>query len=187
MRQLYRQAQASGDIKDFDLEVLKSCLSPAVIIEALVTLIVIRNLSYIIMEWPEFHTLCQVLNIASEGKITTSHSIIAIKVKEAWVKHKDVVRRAFQLTVSYIHISLDIWTSPNRHLLLAICAHFTTYELKRKKALLALKKVLGHSGDDQFLILLPVLKDYGIVRKLGTIIANNALNNNTLCITIQEH
>jgi hAT family C-terminal dimerisation region len=31
---------------------------------------------------------------------------------------------------------------------LAICAHFTTYELKRQKALLALKKVLGHSGDN---------------------------------------
>lgn len=58
MRQLYRQAQASGDTEDFDLEVLESCLSPAVITEALVTLIVVRNLSYAIVEWPEFHTLC---------------------------------------------------------------------------------------------------------------------------------
>jgi hypothetical protein len=83
IRQLYRQAQASGDTEDFDLEVLESCLNPAVITKALVTLIVIRNLSYAIVEWPEFHTLCQVLNIASEGKITTSHSIVATKVKEA--------------------------------------------------------------------------------------------------------
>ena len=176
-----------GETEEFDIEVLEACLDTTVITEALISLIVVRNLSYALVEWPEFHTLCQVLNCASKGKITTSHSGVANKVKEAWGKHKDVVRRALQSALSHIHISLDIWTSPNQYLLLAIYTHFTTYSQKRQKALLALKKVPGHSGDDQFSILLPVLEDYGIVQKLGAIIADNAPSNNTLCVAIQDY
>ena len=58
---------------------------------------------------------------------------------------------------------------------------------KRQKALLALQKVAGHSGENQFAILLPVLEDYGIVRKLGAIIADNASTNDTLCGFIESH
>jgi hypothetical protein len=121
------------------------------------------------------------------GKITTSHSGVYNKVKEAWEKHKDVVRRELQSALSHIHISLDIWTSPNHWLLLAICAHFTTHCQRKQKALLALQKVPGHSGEDQFLILLLVLEDYGIVRKLGAIVADNAPSNNVLCRFIQSY
>ena len=110
-----------------------------------------------------------------------------IKTKEAWEKHKQTVRIRLQAALSHIHISLDIWTSPNRYLLLAICAHFTTYEGKKEKALLALKEVPGHGGEDQFSILLPILQDYGIVHKLGAIIADNAAPNNVLCRTIETY
>ncbi len=163
LRQLYHQAEATGEAEEFDLEILEASLNTTVLTEALISLIVVRNLSYAIVEWPEFHTLCQVLNRASEGKVTTSHSGVSNKVKEAWTRHKDIVRRAVQSALSRIHISIDMWTSPNRYLLLAVCAHFTTYDSKRQKALLALKRVGGHAGEDQFAVLLPVLEDYGIV------------------------
>jgi hypothetical protein len=68
---------------------------------------------------------------------------------------------------------------------LAVCAHFTTHDYKRQKALLALQRVPGHSGEDQFSVLRPVLEDYGIIRKLGAIIADNASSNNVLCRYIQ--
>jgi hypothetical protein len=89
-----------------------------------------------------------VLNKACKGKVPTAHSIVSKYIKEAWIRHKDVVRIVVQAAISHIHISLDIWTSPNQWLLLAICAHFTSYEQKKEKALLALKKVPGHSGED---------------------------------------
>jgi hypothetical protein len=47
--------------------------------------------------------------------------------------------------------------------------------------------VPGHSSDDQFSILLLVLEDYGIVRKLGAIVADNASPNNVLCRLIENH
>jgi hypothetical protein len=82
---------------------------------------------------------------------------------------------------------LDIWTSPNYFLLLAVCIHFTLYEFKRQKVLLALKPVRGHSGEEQFSVLLPVLEDYGIVQKLGAIMGDNAITNRTLCKAIQVY
>jgi hypothetical protein len=187
LRQLYRQAESSGDTEGFNLEVLESCLNMPAFIEALVALIVVRNLSYRMVEWTEFQVLCQVLNKACKGKVPTAHSTVSEYVKEAWIRHKDVVRTVVQAAISHIHISLDIWTSPNQWLLLAICAHFTSYEQKKEKALLALKKVPGHSGEDQFSILVPVLQDYGIEKKLGAIIADNAPPNSVLCRIVENH
>jgi hypothetical protein len=187
LRQLYIQAKANGDTDEFHLEVLGACLNDEVVLEALITLIVVRNLSYNLVEWVEFHTLCQALNKACIGRILTSHSTVHIKTEDAWKKHKHTVRIKLQAAISHIHIALDIWTSPNRYLFLAICAYFTTYEQKKEKALLALKEVPGHSGEDQFSILLPVLQDYGIVHKLGAIVADNASSNNVLCRTIETY
>ncbi|KAN0099835.1 hypothetical protein V8E51_013610 [Hyaloscypha variabilis] len=54
---------AEGIIEEFDNQILANSINLKVLIKALITLIV-----------PEFHVLCQVLNHASEGLITTSHS-----------------------------------------------------------------------------------------------------------------
>lgn len=45
----------------------------------------------------------------------------------------------------------------------------------------------GHSGEDQFSVLLSTLQDYGIIRKLGAIIADNAAPNNVLCRFIEAY
>jgi hypothetical protein len=185
--QIYHQAAANGDTIELDKEILTKSINQDALTEALVTLIVLHNLSFCVVEWPAFHTFCQILNSTCEGMITTSHSVVRTRVGEAFQKHKDTVRKALQGALSHIHISLDIWTSPNQWLILAICAHFTSYDQKNEKALLALKKVPGHSGDDQFSILLPVLRDYAIELKLGAIIADNAAPNNVLCRTIEKY
>ena len=41
----------------------------------------------------------------------------------------------------------------------------------------------GYSGDDQFVALLPILQDYGILDKLGAIVGDNISTNDTLCRT----
>jgi len=47
--------------------------------------------------------------------------------------------------------------------------------------------VANYSGDKQFATLLPVLKDYGIVRKLGSIVCDNASLNDTLCRKVEAY
>jgi hypothetical protein len=50
LRQLYIQAKANRDINKFYLEVLKAYLNNEVVLEALITFIVVRNLSYNLIE-----------------------------------------------------------------------------------------------------------------------------------------
>ena len=188
LQQLYTQAQSSDQTEAIDTQAYRKCLDHDAINEALITLIIVRNLPFRVVEWPEFHALCQVLNPESSDFITTAHSQITKKIEQSWQARKDVVRKKLQSAVSSIHLSLDIWTSPNRLLLLGICAHFVDRsQEKHSKALLALRTVANHSGDEQFATLLAVLKDYGIVRKLGSIVCDNASSNDTLCRTVEAY
>src|SRR2546430_14474721 len=56
LRQLYQQAEANDKRDEFDTKILEACLNTSVITKALITLIVVRNLSFALVEWPEFHT-----------------------------------------------------------------------------------------------------------------------------------
>jgi hypothetical protein len=188
LQQLYIRAQSSGQTHELNNQIFRGHLDSGAITEALVTLIVVRNLPFRIVEWPEFHALCRTLNPQSSNVITTAHSQVIKKVEQTWLLHKDVVRKKLQSAISSIHLSLDIWTAPNRMLLLGVCAHFVERsQEKHGKALLALREVANHSGAEQFNILLPVLEDYGISRKLGSIVSDNASSNDTLCRAVAAY
>ena len=60
-------------------------------------------------------------------------------------------------------------------------------EEKYLKTLLGLHPVTGHSGEDQFDVLLPILEEYGIVRKLKAVISDNSDINDTLYRAIKAY
>ena len=100
---------------------------------------------------------------------------------------KDIIRKKLQSTTTKIHLSVDIWTSPNSYLHLAVCAHFLNSDEQSYNLLIALPEVTGHSGEHQWGALLPVLKDYGIVRKISALTGDNSGTNDTLCRTISAY
>lgn len=156
------------------------------ITEKLVKLIVVRTLPFSAVNWPE---LQEVINMGSSSEISLPvRQTITKKTHELYQEKKDVVRQRLQSAISSVHISLDIWTSPNRLLFLATCGHFIDREEeKARRLLLNLSCVSGHSGDNQFEILKPVLEDFGIVRKLGVIIGDNSGTNDTLCRAVERY
>jgi hypothetical protein len=78
--------------------------------------------------------------------------------------HKDTIHKRFQLALFNIHLSVDTWTSPNLYLLLAVTANFVNYNKEKLvKAFLTLCTIKDHSGEEQFITLLPILQDYNIV------------------------
>jgi len=173
---------STGQTQQLDVQVLQKALDKDVIDEALVTMIVVGNLPFRIVERPEFHTFCQVLNPEVKGNITTAHSEVTKKIEKSWLSHKDLVRKKLQSAIASVHLSLDIWTSLNKLLLLGICAHFVeAISEKLSNVLIALRPVANHSGSEQFYTLLPVLQEYGIVQKIGAIVSDNASSNDTLC------
>ena len=108
LKELYSRAESSSQTEEIDTHIFSRQLDLDIVNKALISLIVVRNLPFRAVEWPEFHTFCQVLNPQSKGVITTAHSQVAKKIKESWNLYKDIVRRTLQLAVSRIHLSLDI-------------------------------------------------------------------------------
>jgi hypothetical protein len=76
------------------LQILKKSINKATFIEALINFIIIYNLLFYIVKWLTFYAFCQVLNAACEGIILIAYATVYIKVKDAFFKHKDTVRKA---------------------------------------------------------------------------------------------
>lgn len=182
LQEMYSKAGCSNTVSEFDAQILKSVLNKSVIDKALTALIVQHNLPFRLVEAPAFHAFCQSINPQINREITSSHSEISRKISQMWTSEKDIVRKKLQSSLTKIHISLDIWTSPNKILFLGVCGHFVEYETERLfKALLGLCPVGGHSSQDQFDVLIPLLDDYGITGKLGCIMGDNHSANDKLC------
>jgi len=187
LKQLYDEACAHNNTTEFNSCVLEKVLNKDVIKQALLNLIVIHNLPFRAVEWPELHILCQALNSESKSYIPASHITVAKTVDNTFQSQMDIVRKKLQSALTDIYLAIDIWTSPNNYLLLAIYAHFIDDQEERIKALLTLRTVASYSGDNQWDALLPVLKEFGIVRKLGVVVADNSSINDTLYTAISQY
>jgi hypothetical protein len=107
LQELWKQASTDQSMK-FNSLVLKSVLNKDVIIQALINLIVVRNLPFRAVEWPEFHTFCQALNPESASYITTAHSAVSKAIDQSFQLQKDLVRKKVQSALTNIHLSVDI-------------------------------------------------------------------------------
>ena len=73
LEELYKQAAAENKTNDFNSYILKKVLNKEVIDQALINLIIVQNLLFQAIKWPEFYIFCQALNQASDGYLTTTY------------------------------------------------------------------------------------------------------------------
>jgi hypothetical protein len=75
-RQLLKQAGEQGHMEEIEEEVMRKTLVQDAIDNALVDLIVVHNLPYRLVEWPEFHTFYMTLNPQAIDCLCRAHSTI---------------------------------------------------------------------------------------------------------------
>jgi len=80
LKDLYLKASSQNKTEELDLEVLQTVLNKEVINKALITLIIIQNLPFWMVEWPEFYILLQLINPKVDGHVTTAHSAVSKKI-----------------------------------------------------------------------------------------------------------
>jgi hypothetical protein len=144
------------------------------------------------VEYPEFLAWCNTMNApltAQPGAIPTSHNTVRTDTLRAWKEEKAKMKIELRTeTIGKIHVAVDVWTSPNRLLLLGITAHYLVRRSKlHQKALLGLREIEGHSGLYQYEAFRTVIEDYGIFDLLGTLIGDNATTNDTFVDHIQSY
>lgn len=105
-------------------QIFQRGLRQDVLNDILIWMVTENNLAFRLVKSSSFHAWCQLLNPLSGRCVTTAHSEVSKKLSISWQSQKDIVRKKTQSALSSVHLSLDIWTSPNRYSFLGICAHF---------------------------------------------------------------
>lgn len=105
-------------------------------------------------------------------------------VVEHFERRKRELRHELRAARSNIHISFDLWTSPNCYAFMAIVAHYIDRNGARQVNLIALRSLEGeHSGENMAALLLKVFKEYRIGGRIGFFILDNA-SANDICVDI---
>ena len=108
--------------EELESAIFANYLNTDTLLDALIQLIAVHSLPLHTIEWPELHALLRVCNPMTT--IPQSHSTMTTAVHSQWIKYQDTLRKTLRTAISPIHISLDIWTSPNTYLFLGVVAHF---------------------------------------------------------------
>lgn len=127
----------------------------------------------------KFRVLLEALNSDIAAQLP-GRNTIRKWVLDLYQKEKQRLRKDLWQAKSMLHISFDLWSSPNNLALIAIIVHYIDTQGNAKQRLLAVKEVEGeHSGLNIAGVLLEVFKDYQIGRQIGYFVVDNAQNNDT--------
>ena len=114
------------------------------------------------------------------AKLIPSRTTIRSWVVSEFRKQKRQLRDDLRDARSNIHLSFDLWTSPNYYAIIAIVAHYIDKNGLRQTKLLAMRRLEGeHSGANQAQIVLDVIGEYKIGGRIGYFMLDNASSNDT--------
>ena len=87
----------------------------------------------------------------------------------------EILKEELASAISAIHLSFDLWTSPNGLAILGTLCYFIDKAGHPQHRLLGLDRVSGdHGGENQARYLVRIIKDFGIEGRLGYFTADNA-------------
>lgn len=150
--------------------------------EACVRLIAVRNLPHSILDWPEFWSVILSINYMAKGIIRLTRKSVPKLIEATFCLHLDQLKKKLQNALSWIHFSLDMWTSPSKTGYQAVVAHWADAETRQAEcALISLREFKGsHGGEEQASVFLEVIDEYGLRDRVGFFTMDNASSNDKL-------
>ena len=134
-----------------------------------------------LVECPEFRDLLNYINNNIDTWLPSSHNTITHWVLRQFDSMKEQIKSRLHSALTDIHISCDLWTSPNCLPIFGLVSHYISKDGQLESATLALIDIDGeHSGENLARYLQEVVEDWGISSKLGYIQMDNATNNDTM-------
>jgi hypothetical protein len=144
----------------------------------LIRWIVCMHVALSVIEHHTFRELVVYICPALEPFFVKTGKTIRRWILEEFKKQRVRVKDELGLAKSMIHVSFDLWTSPNSLGFVAAVAHFLDKDLKNRSLLIGMRRVRGsHSGENIAEAIIPIILEMGIVGNLGYFITDNATNN----------
>ncbi|KAF6525502.1 hypothetical protein HZS61_011297 [Fusarium oxysporum f. sp. conglutinans] len=159
---------------------LRKVFNPQRYTESMVGLLTHRRLPFSAVTWDEMQDVMLSCNPAIEDLIMTSRHEAMRHITANFSLYQSQLKAKLQSAVSKVHISSDLWTSPHRHGVLAVCARWVDEDYQLRRALLSLPEIRhSHSGEHQSRIIFSTLDIYDIANQLGCHTGDNAASNDT--------
>ena len=150
--------------------------------DAILGLLTRRRIPFSALVWDELKELALACNPAIADLLITSRYKAMKIIDSNYELYLYQIRDMLQESQSMIHITTDLWTSPHRHAMLAVCAQWVDQDFELQKALLGMPECpFSHSGDSQAALIMEVLQTFSITR-IGYHVGDNASSNDT-CLT----
>ncbi len=130
-------------------------LNPGIMEILWVNVLAACSLAFRLSDNKQFRTFLEYLNPDIEVWFPPSHSVIQGWVMRQFADQKLKMKEVLLAARSRIHISCDLWTSPNSLAILGIIAHFVDKDGTLQAMVLALKSIVGdHTGES---LVMPIL------------------------------
>jgi hypothetical protein len=141
---------------------------------ALIRWIVCMNICLSVVEDASFFNLMLSVNSGLSKYLVKSHTTIRRWIMDEFVIRKEQVKEKIRNSSGMIHISFNLWTSPNKKAIVAICAHYLDKTYEPQHILIGLKEVHGsHAGANVAEVMKPVLIEMIPLERLGFFQADN--------------
>ncbi|KAF4332994.1 ribonuclease H [Fusarium beomiforme] len=139
------------------------------------------SLPFRLVECPESRALLAYVNNDVDTWLPDTHETLRKWIMRQYEDQKEKVKQRIQLAKSRIHISCDLWTSPNFLAILGVVGHYVTEDGQLEHHILALKDIDSeHDGSHLAAAILEVVDEWGFASKLGYFVMDNAGNNDTM-------
>jgi len=152
--------------------------------------IAVLHLPFSIVEHDEFRDLFLYCSphLRRNDALPKSGTSIKNWMVELFILHQAFMVALLEGSHAMVHISFDLWTSPNHYCMLGVVCHFIDKWWINRTVLLALKPLKGaHCGVNIGNILITVLKAYALQTCLGFCVTDNAGDNDTSMVSVQVY
>jgi hypothetical protein len=143
---------------------------------------VVAHIALSCVEKKHFQELLELLNPRIFSYIYTAGNSVRRFILNEFQQRRSSLANDLCTARSKIHLSFDLWSSPNSLSLCGVVAYYLIADFTNRAILVGLKRVQGtYSGENIADAVLEVIREYKIADKIGYFQADNAGNNNT-CI-----
>jgi hypothetical protein len=154
--------------------------------QRILNFITTARLPFRIVEHREFKDLVEVIQLA-QTKIDIPSARTMRRLLDTTVQEKQRGVLSKLPIGSHLSIALDCWTSPFSQAFMAITGYFLDQDWNYCEVLLGFEHLHGsHSGSHLSETVIQILKEHDIANRVLSITTDNASNNNTMMIGVQE-
>lgn len=119
-------------------------------------------------------------HLRHDNTLLHSGGSISLSLVAVFLAYQAILITMLQACSTAIHLSFDLWTSPNKYAFLSIVCHFVDNQWKARTVLLGLKRLAAsHAGVDIAQLVIQAITLYGLQYKLGYCVMDNAPDNDT--------